>query len=552
MATSNNTDRLDTDRLIEAIHALEIRINRIEAYIGRENLPISKSTAELGYSEQEEESIPSLPSGISIESRIVEQGLGWLGTGGFLIGIIFLTNYTYRSGHNFLSEFIGYFAAGCIFVLAYFLRKLSPHLVSLLRSSGFLLIYYITLRLHFFTTSPLILYKPLAFIFLLLVVSAILYYAVRRQSELLGLVAVVLGLLSALFYNSTHITLLAIAAFAAISLYLLYQYSWWRLFIAGMFLVYFSHIIWYLNNPLIGQPMHAVDSHQYNLVYLFVYAAIYVSSILLARKNNISDAVLVSIAIINALLFSGVLALVLAKFFPENYVWIFLIITMLCIAFSVYLKSKTVRLFAPAFYACCGFMAASISIYGNFGLPDSYLYLVLLSLVVVSMALWFRSRIIVVVNALLFVIILMGYLAASDPVGIIDLAFAVVALASARILNWKKDRLTLQTEFMRNSYLLIGFIMVLTGLYRALPSHYVTLAWTGAAIIYFVLSIALKNVKYRWMAIATIIATGFHLLLADLASLEIGYRVIAFLFFAVISIGVSLYYTHRIKNRTEP
>jgi uncharacterized membrane protein len=66
---------------------------------------------------------------------------------------------------------------------------------------------------------------------------------------------------------------------------------------------------------------------------------------------------------------------------------------------------------------------------------------------------------------------------------------------------------------------------------------------------YFLLSFLLRNIKYRWMAIATLLVTVVYLFLVDLANLSIGYRVIAFLFLAAILISASLFYTKRVKKR---
>ena len=91
--------------------------------------------------------------------------------------------------------------------------------------------------------------------------------------------------------------------------------------------------------------------------------------------------------------------------------------------------------------------------------------------------------------------------------------------------------------------------MLLFSLNEALPSEYVTLAWSASAVTFFVLSILLRNRKYRYMAIVAIIVTAGHLFFIDLAEMEVGFRVIAFIVFAIISIGVSLYYTKKIANK---
>jgi len=94
--------------------------------------------------------------------------------------------------------------------------------------------------------------------------------------------------------------------------------------------------------------------------------------------------------------------------------------------------------------------------------------------------------------------------------------------------------------------------MVLYGLNHAIPTQYVILSWTGVAILYLLLSILLKNIKYRWMAFMTLVFAGGHLLFVDMAKLDMGYKVIAFLVFAAISIGLTLYYTKWIKKKSSP
>jgi len=50
------------------------------------------------------------------------------------------------------------------------------------------------------------------------------------------------------------------------------------------------------------------------------------------------------------------------------------------------------------------------------------------------------------------------------------------------------------------------------------------------------------------MALGTMICAAFYLFIVDLARIEIVYRVLALLFLAAISIGISIYYTNRIKK----
>jgi hypothetical protein len=188
-------------------------------------------------------------------------------------------------------------------------------------------------------------------------------------------------------------------------------------------------------------------------------------------------------------------------------------------------------------------MALSIAIYGYAAIPNSFLWLALQSLLVVSIALWFRSRMLVVVNSLIYVGILIGYFALSPSSHPVNFSFALVALASARVMNWQKERLTLRTELLRNVYLFIAFVLVFYALDCAVPPQYVTLSWTLTAVAYFLLSYLLKSNKYRLMAIAGMLVTVVYLFLVDLASLDPRFRVAAFMFLGMMAVMISLYYT---------
>jgi hypothetical protein len=193
-------------------------------------------------------------------------------------------------------------------------------------------------------------------------------------------------------------------------------------------------------------------------------------------------------------------------------------------------------------------MAMSIALYGIFKLPGVYLLLSIQSLLVVSMALWFRNRLIIVMNSILFLTILIVYLLSSKNVDGVDFSFALVALISARIINWKNSRLQIKTDLIRNLYMLEGFCMMLLALLNAVPKQFVTFSWTVTALLYFIISLLLKNIKYRYMALGTMICSAFYLFIVDLARIGIIYRVLALLFLAAISIGISIYYTNRVKK----
>ena len=194
-------------------------------------------------------------------------------------------------------------------------------------------------------------------------------------------------------------------------------------------------------------------------------------------------------------------------------------------------------------YVLFGFLALSVAIYGIFGFPNSYALFALQSLLVVSMALWFRSKFMTVMNTLLFLTFMAVYLKTTKSNNIDNFSFMLVALVSARIINWKKERLNIKTEMVRNLYLVAGFTMTLISFYHAFPEKYVSASWILAAILFFILSILLKNIKYRWIAIATMIASAIRLIFVDMSNINIGYRVLIFLALAILSLALSVIYS---------
>ena len=542
MTKDKNKDYLNYDYLLTRIQSLEKRLSGIEKML---RVEWNEKTAA-----NDIESIKEISNrSNNTESNIVEYGLPWLGSIVLIFAIIFLMNYTEGLGYLGLSRGFAYISTFILIGIAYYLRHSFPILVYVLNICGVLLLYYITMRLHFFSELPIISQKGIGIFLLLVVVGLQLFKSIRETSEFQASIAVLLGTITAIISDSTYATL-SIALLISISgLYLFYRYNWWRLLIFCLFITYITQLIWLFSNPFMGHQLKVVANHENSILFLFAQGIIYSLPVFISIEKLKSNGALISITIWNALLFSVFLLLMTISFYEENYKWIFSAITLFCIIYAVLLKVKEKSGFAPATYACFGFLAGSVAIYGFVGLPDSYFLLVLQSLLVVTMALWFRSQIIVVANSILFVSILIIYLATSPPANSINFGFAAIALVTARILNWKKERLTLKTEVFRNIYLIIVLFMVLFGLSHALPSQYVTLSWTAAAIFFFVLSILLKRIKYRWMSILTIIITGGHLFFIDLSQMEVGYRVVAFLVFAVISLGVSLYYTKRIHKK---
>jgi hypothetical protein len=539
------------NELLEKINALEVRIGRIEVQLDIEVQKMESAQSARFQPEQFDDPANQelvVDKGL-IESNIFEYGLAWFGSLVLLFGIAFLTNFARNYLNGPLASLVGYIAVGGVFFLAWYLRKSFTHLSFMLNLSAHLLVYYITLRLFFFVDQPVIPVKGVVLFLLFAIICIQCYVAMRKNSELLAGITLILSLATAIFADTTWITLPLIMLSAGFTLFLFIRFSWWRVLVASLILVYIAQTIWLLNNPVMGNPMGAFGTHPFNLLSLLIYGTIFSIVPMIRQDNKVPDGIFPATILLNGMSFSAVILFVVASFYADNYVWIFSMISGLCLFYSIFLKYRTTRIFDPSFYAIYSFMALSVAVYGYSKLPDALWLLALQSLLVVSWALWFRSKIIVVMNTLLFIVIIMFYMAFYPPVDKVNFAFVITAFISARIINWKKERLTLKTDVIRNTYLITLFFTMLFALYHVVPKQYVTLSWTCAAVLYFVMSLILKNIKYRWMAIATVMFTGFYLFFVDFSNLETGYRVLAFLFLAVISIGASLYFTKKVRKK---
>jgi hypothetical protein len=515
--------------------------NRRQPFLDAEELQTNESSSisELAIDEEK-----------GIESRIGRVGLAWLGNIVLLFAIVFFTEYIMTQGHGLLSVIIGVLSVIILFFISEYLKKTNSNLSFMLRINCQAILFYEALRIHFFSVHPLISNKIIVLAILILIIGFQIYSAFKERSQTFGFLVVIFTILTAIMSDATHI-MLPLITFAAIgAVYYFFNYNWQSLLIAAIILVYTAFFMWLFGNPIMDHPLEMLTRHEYGHLYLFAIGGCFSLLPLLRKNDGSTDDFIIGSTIINGIFFTLLLTLISTKFFSESYVGVFSVVTVCCLIYSVVLKYTSDWKFASAFYALYGFLAMSISLFGLVGLPKVYLLLSIQSLIVVTMALWFRNRLIIIMNSLLFLAILLVYLFLAKPVDGVNFSFALVPLVSARIINWQKARLNIKTDLIRNLYLIEGFIMVLYALYHGLPKQFVTLSWTVAALLYFLLSFLLKNIKYRYMALGTMIIATIYLFIIDLASIEIIYRVLALLFLAVASIGISIYYSNRVKKST--
>ena len=543
---SANQNELSNSQIIERLNSLEKRISQLESEYPLDST-ISETIEEPDVYEQEFK----LTSGSFIESKVGESGLAWLGNIVLFLGITFLEQYIQNVGYQIASSVFGYVSVVGIFIMAYFLKNSYPRMASIFTLNALLLLFYVTLRLHFFMEFPLIASKSIGLILLVLVTTIQLFISYRKKSLLLAWTGLILLSVIAVVSDTTHFILPMAVFIALVAVFFFYQFKWVSLIYLSIILAYSVTIIWFLNDPFMGHPIQAISSHQFGFIYLFAIAAIFSLVALVKKSESFTSVGIVASIILNGIGFTFVITLLSLSFFKENYMMLTASISVSCLLYSIVLKIKSEWKITAALYALYGFVTFSLTVYGIYDFPRAYFLLAIQSLLVVVMAIWFRSRFIVGMNTFLFIILLVFYLQTSSFIDGVNISFSLAALLTARILYWKQDQLNIKTDILRNIYLFIGVVMVLITLYHLMPDRYIALSWTFVAVIFFGMSFILKIAKYRYLALGTLIAAAFYLFIVDLAKIELVFRIIALMFFALISIGLSIYYTKKSKRKTE-
>lgn len=534
-------------KLHQLIEKLDKRVSRLEdvmrAEIPSESTPAFQRT---DFSESRQEMSESL------EFKIGEFWLARVGTLVLLFGIAFLVSYPFVNISAWVISLTAYLLVGAIFWLSRYWRDTYGYLSGLLFGGGLLLLYFVTLRLHFFTTQPVLESKAIAIALLTIVLAAILYLAVKRQGELIVALSLVLCFITSLISDTTHFSLVFTGLVSAAAVYLVLRFNWPRTLVTAIVFAYLTHLIWMMNNPVLGKPMQALAEHHNNSIYVFIYGSLFSVPFLVADKSRFSNLWELALTTLNSVGMFVIIMLSAITFFKESLGIMNLVMSALFLTFAIAIWVRRERKYVSAVYACFGFMSLSVAIFVQFSAPEYYIWLSLQSLAVISVAIWFRSRLIIIVNSLIYACIFLAYLLMAPSNDFVNLSYAIVALASARILNWKRERLELRTDMIRNGYLASAFIVVLYGLHQAVPASWISLAWLGAAVFYFGMSLLLNNMKYRWLFFLTALATIIRVFFFDMARMNAELRIVLFIAEGLVLLALSLFYARRKKRLNLP
>jgi hypothetical protein len=535
---------VDVSGILRQLKEHDDRLKRIEEYLDTRTVTeqYDKETPVVIHKKQK--SLEEIETDEVLEFKIGQSFFAKAGITAFVIGIIFLLTLPLENFPPAVPVLFGFLAAAGFIFLPGLIKKSFPHFHGYLVGGGVALLFFTVLRMYYFADVQLISSKMVELVLLNGVFITGIVVSLKRSSSYIASLAIAIGYSAALVGENPYYIFSSIALVAAVSSYLKIKYKWDSLFTFSIVLGFLTHFLWMMNNPLMGNELKIVSEPGVNILFLFLYFLIYNTAY--ASKNEAKGES--TLKVFNLVL-SGFLFYVLllsTSLSGKNHDYFTIAhfsASVVFLLYSAYFWMRERSKHITFYYAMFGYLALSSAIVFEYNIPNSFVWLCWQSLVVLSTAVWFRSRFIVVANFFIYLFILLLYTSLVKEITLVSLSFGFVPLVSARVLNWQKDRLELKTENMRNSYLLIALLLIPYIFYKMFPAGYVALSWVGVAVIYYVLSNLLKIKKYRWMSLLTFLMTIIYVSLLGLTSSELIYKVVSFLVLGAVLIGISVIYS---------
>ena len=522
----------------ERLARVEERLSRLENYLQLEAGAASSGPTPEAVRRKEDE----------LEFRV---GQNWFATVGILvlvIGAVFTLSLPYPGLPVALPSLAGYGTAAAVFLLARAWRRTYELVSGNLRGAAMALLYFATLRLCYFgDRHALDAASAAGQAPLVLAVVLNLALALRWRSPWLAGIALASGYATALAVGSGWFVLIAVTVLASICVVAGRRCAWPGFTLLGIAFTYSTYLLWAIGDPLLGRPFAMATGPAASLGFLLACASILAAGSW-GRPRGSEDTIANLGSLFNCGAAYGLFLMHSLASFAPTFAAANGAASLLFLAIAVAFWARGRSRVATFLYAMTGYLALSFAIIRAAEVPQVFIWLSLQSVIVVATAIWFQSRFIVVANFLIFAAIVVAYVALARVETGISLAFGFVALGTARLLNWQRNRLELKTELMRNAYLVSALVVFPYALYHLVPGAYVGLAWVGVALLYYGMNLVVRNRKYRWMGHATLLFTALYLVAVGINKLEPLYRNLSFLVLGTVLLVVSLIFT-RLRAR---
>jgi len=474
-------------------------------------------------------------------------GQNWLASVGILVltfGVGFALLLPMAGLPSWIPSLIGGAVAGVLLLLSFRWHAMFELVAGYFRGAGMALLYFSVLRLFFFGAQHTLAIDSLAGPLLLsAVVIANIAAALSRRSAWLLAIALFTGFVTVLAVGAPWFVFIGTAVLLTVGAWAVVEreWPWLPLFLipAGTL----THLLWMMNRPWQGRPMELLARPTAGVFFVLGYVVINAMGTFLRHDHSDEEPSTILAVLLNcgagyALFVLATMAAAPAVFGPAH-----LAAAAVFLGLALAFYRREASQIATFFYAMTGYLALSVALAKLIPVPTLFIWLSAQSLLVVATALWFRSKLIVFGNFFIFLGIVAAYVAVAENESGISVGFGIVALLTARILRWQQDRLALKTELMRNAYLASAFLVFPYSLYHLVERSFVSVAWVGVAVAYYVMNLVVRSPKYRWMGHLTLLLTALYMIVVGIFQLAPAYRIASFLLLGTVLLVVSLVFT---------
>ncbi len=245
-----------------------------------------------------------------------------------------------------------------------FFKNKFPHISGWILGSGFAIIFIAFLRMHFFSPTPVVMNLIPILVLIYIVSIALVFSGIKWNSPYITVFGFSLGYLSALIGDESILIFLTIALIATESAYLKAKLNWNGLFNFAIVTSYIVHLIWFINNPLVGNQLELQTNEPFNLLFILIYQIIFTLAYYADKKYDEQLPTALSILISTSMGY-GLFLLITILSTPALGQVYHLLASIIFIGFAILFFTKKKSRIATFYYAITGYGALSISYYSS-------------------------------------------------------------------------------------------------------------------------------------------------------------------------------------------
>jgi len=333
----DNNDNSNKDEILKQLTVLQERVSKIEERLRIQHHETTDSETEITEQLSEEEKEDRL------EAQIGQFWFAKVGIIIFFIGIGFLMSFPFSDVPSFIPILLGYLISVIVLFFSFKKHSLFSHVAGYMTGGALSLLFYSTLRLHYFNSNLIIVSSSLGLLILVIAVGIILNITIRSQSVYLATLGLLLGYITAIVSDDHYFIFASLIILSSIVVYLRLKYNWQILLFYGIFLTYLTHFIWFINNPIIGNELQVRLSPEINILFVLVYSIIFSIANFKRKESYPEDANVIAASAMTALGGYGLILLITLMAKPEYSTFYHLIssATFIGLAIVYWLREKS-------------------------------------------------------------------------------------------------------------------------------------------------------------------------------------------------------------------